>query len=148
MLTIRNLFTVLAICTATPSFAWDFTAVPVCTIAHQTTQARVVVTYDPRQSLPYAIAIQQRNGTWTDTSPFRMRFDGSKSFTITTDRHRLTKDQTAVTASDTGFDNVLLGLESNVMALAILGDISMPIPLIGAREAVQKFRDCTVAGLS
>ena len=61
--------------------------------------------------------------------------------------HEIT-DQTAVTASDTGFDNVLLGLESNVMALAILGDISMPIPLIGAREAVQKFRDCTVTGLS
>ena len=142
-----RLFVLLAL-TAVPAHAWEFTADPICTISHQTETAHVSVTYDPSQALPYSIAVRLIDGTWPQLSPYAIRFDGPNGFMITTDRHQLSDDKSTVIASDTGFGNVLDGLEKNMIAAPQLGNTAVAIPLGDAPVAVRKFRDCTVPGLS
>ena len=133
---------------STPASAWEFSATPVCTIWHTTPAAEIAVTYDPRAPKPYALRITLATGEWPEQSPFQVRFDGPNRFTIATDRHRLAEKRSSVIAEDTGFDNVLLGLELNLVATAVLGDRAIAIPLAEAPSAVAKFRDCGTMGLS
>jgi len=108
----------------------------------------MVVTYDPASLPPYAITVELTNGIWSNTSDYQIRFDGPHHFTIATNRHDLSEDRTTVIARDDGFANVLNGLEFNMIAVAMLGDQKAVFPLFGAAGVVQKFRDCTLIGVS
>jgi hypothetical protein len=128
---------------STPAQAWDFTPIPVCTIAEETPTLSVRVTYDPAQPEPYAISLT-RPEAWPVTDSFGLRFDGPQAMTIGTARHRLSDDGRTLTVSDTGFDNVLNGLAFNATATALAGGTELPINLTGAAPAVEAFRACGV----
>ena len=131
-----------------PASAWDFTPEPICTMWHTTASAEVVVTFDPGRSLPYTITVALNDTAWPALSPYGIRFDGPRGLTISTDRHAISEDQTTIIVSDTGFDNVLNGLEWNFVATPYLGNQAVAIPLADAAPVVQKFRDCTRQGVS
>lgn len=126
-----------------PLWAWDFTAIPVCTIAEDTPDLSVRVTYDPSLAEPYAITIT-RPTPWPVTDTFGLRFDGPAGMTIGTSRHELSPDQRSLTVTDTGFGNVLDGLALNQMATALAGETAVPLDLSGAAPAVEAFRTCGV----
>ena len=129
---------------ATPAAAWEASIQgPICVLSHEFDAAQVAVTHDPRSALPYAIQITRTGTTWTPAEIFAMRFEGPGQVKITTDRHELTEDGSSVSVADTGFGNVLNGLEFNHIANAILGDQVLIIPLAGAAPEVARFRDCT-----
>jgi hypothetical protein len=132
---------------ATPAAAWEFSPTPVCTLSHETPEASVTVTHDPRQPEPYAIAVTTQGG-WPEAPVFSIRFDGPRGNTISTPRHRLSADGTTLTVTDRGFGNVLDGLEFNDSATATAGGASVTLPLDGAAPAVQAFRACADAVLS
>jgi hypothetical protein len=132
---------------ASPAAAWEFTPVPVCTLTHEMADASVTVTYDPRQPEAYAIRID-RAAPWPVAPVFSIDFAGPRALAISTTRHRLSDDGTALTARDEGFGNVLDGLEFNTTATAILGEARVPFPLDGAARPVQDFRACTEAPLA
>ncbi|MEX0956565.1 MAG: hypothetical protein WDZ83_15310 [Rhizobiaceae bacterium] len=129
---------------ATPAAAWEFTPMPVCTLSNDTDTGRVVVTYDPRLTEPYEISV---TGTapWPDAPVFSMRFDGQRGLVISTNRHRLSDGGRTLSVTDSGFGNVLDGLEFNNAATALAGDIAVPFPLAGAAPEVRAFRACVAA---
>lgn len=129
---------------ASPAAAWDFTSSPVCTLWHDTAEAGLRVTYDPRLSEPYAITIT-RAALWAEAPVFSITFDGPRGLTISTDRQSLSGDRTTLTVTDRGFGNVLDGLEFNSTATARLGGDTLAFPLAGAAPEVQAFRACTQA---
>ena len=132
---------------ASPAAAWEFSPSPICTLTHATEAAEVRVTYDAR--IPeYAIEISRRDTPWIPGPVFAIRFDGPRGLTISTDRHTFSDDNRALTAADSGFGNVLNGLEFNDTATALLTDQAVTIPLAGAAPEVQKFRACTEAPLA
>ena len=133
-------------CLAAPALAWDFTPGQPCRLSHDTAEARIELTYDPTQPL-YTITIE-RSAPWPVAPVFSMRFDGPHQIGIGTDRHRLSADGTSLTVFDTGFGNVLDGLQFNHTAWAISGDVELPIPLEGAPVPVAAFRACANEALA
>lgn len=126
---------------ATSAQAWDFSPAPICTLFHQGDNMSVEVTFDPRIS-EYAIHLS-REGGWPDTDVFSMRFEGPRGLTISTDRHVVNPvDTRTLTVRDRGFGNVLNGLKFNTRAVAVLGDVEVPVSLEGAAPAVEEFRTC------
>jgi hypothetical protein len=125
---------------ATPATAWEFTPGLPCVLTHETAQAEITLTYDPRVPL-YTVTVRQA-APLPDAPVFSMRFDGPSGLTISTDRHGLSGDRRAVTVADSGFGNVLNGLQFNEMATALLGDAALSFPLAGAEEPVAAFRLC------
>jgi hypothetical protein len=131
----------LFILLASPAAAWEFVDAPICTLTHRDAEAEVVVTFDP--SLPeYAIAVTLTQGTWPVGPVFAITFDGPIPLTIQTDRHILSDDGRTITVRDTGFANVLDGLELNGIAVAFLGTTAAHKSLEGAAPAVRAFRAC------
>ncbi|NJS40597.1 MAG: excinuclease ABC subunit B [Rhodobacteraceae bacterium] len=128
---------------AVPAQAWDFTPIPVCTIAKDTPTLLVRVTFDPSRPEPYAISLT-RPEPWPLTDSFGLRFDGPQAMTIGTARHRVSNDGRILTVSDTGFGNVLDGLAQNTTATALAGGAEVPVDLTGAEPAVEAFRACGV----
>jgi hypothetical protein len=63
---------------------------------------------------------------------------------ISTDRHRLSNENRTVSVIDSGFGNVLNGLQFNEFATIGLGTQLIDVPLIDAAGAVAKFRACDV----
>ena len=133
---------------ASPAAAWEFTSVPVCTLTHDTGEARVTVTYDPREAEPYAIAVTLGAGSWGDGPVFGIRFDGARPLVITTDRQRVSGGGATLTVTDRGFGNVLDGIEFNAMATAATPGRAVAIPLEGAAEPMQDFRACVEGGVA
>ena len=129
---------------STAAVAWGFSPTPVCTLSHATETAEVLVTYDPDHSQPYAIAVTG-SAPWPDAPVFSMRFDGQRGMTISTDRQMLSNDGRTLTVTDSGFGNVLDGLELNHIAAAIAGNVEVPFSLAGAAPEVQAFRACAEA---
>jgi hypothetical protein len=107
----------------------------------------VTVTWDPRQAEPYAIRIDGP-APWPDGARLLDRLCGPRPLGISTARHRLTEGGRAVTVTDTGFGNVLDGLEFNATATAVMGGARVPFSLDGAAEPVRAFRACTEAPLA
>ncbi|MGI1662521.1 hypothetical protein ACRDNQ_09775 [Palleronia sp. KMU-117] len=137
----------LALLAAGPAQAWEFTPFPVCTLFHETAEARVSVTHDPRLALPYTFALVLTD-TWPAGPDFSIRFDGPRPLTITTNRHVLSDGGRTLSVSDAGFGNVLTGLEFNDTATALTADRAVTLPLAGAAGEVQKFRACAEAALA
>ncbi len=129
---------------ALPASAWEFTPLPVCTLTEESGSGSVVVIYDPRQKQAYSIMVTSPV-PWPDASSFSMRFEGQRGLTISTDRHRLSNGGRTLTVTDTGFGNVLNGLEFNDRAVAVSGGSEVGFPLDGAAPEVQALRACAQA---
>ena len=125
--------------------AWELQTGATCTLSHTENGSEIIVTYDPGPAI-YAIEIS-RDTLWRNAAVFAMRFDGGQSVFIQTDRHRISGDRRTLTVTDSGFGNVLNGLQYNSTASAILGDDALAFSLAGAEKPVRAFRACA-AGLS
>lgn len=127
--------------TTSPTLAWEARSGPVCELIHNGETASVLVTYNSATQ-EYSIAITP-DRPWSQSPIFAMRFDGPLNTTITTDRHVISAEGQTLTVTDSGFGNVLSGLEFNDTATALLGDQSVVVTLNGAGPAVRDFRACT-----
>ena len=125
----------------TPAQAWEFMPGIPCLLTHETAGAEIELTYDPTGPL-YTVTVT-RAERWPDAPVFSMRFDGANPISIGTSRHERTYGGLALSVTDTGFGNVLDGLQFNQTAHAIAGDVTVSFPLAGASEPVQAFRTCT-----
>ncbi|MEM9575868.1 MAG: hypothetical protein AAF999_02515 [Pseudomonadota bacterium] len=132
--------TLVAVLSAGAAQAWDFTPGLPCVLRHKSGQAEIELTYDPTKPL-YAVTVR-REAPWSDHPVFAMRFDGAASLGISTDRHTLSRDGRSLTVEDTGFGNVLNGLQFNDTVTAILGDDTVQFSLAGAADPVADFRLC------
>ncbi len=128
-------------CFSTSASAWEFSPTPICTLFHQGTDMSVSVTFDPDIS-EYAIHLSREPG-WPEGDVFSIRFEGPRGLTISTDRHAINpEDKRTLTVKDRGFGNVLNGIKFNTRAVAIVGDVEVPVSLDGAAPAVDAFRTC------
>lgn len=118
-------------------------------MTHATEGAEWRVTYDP--AIPeYEITIRLATGTWPDAPVFAIRFEGGAALTISTARHVLSADGRSLSVTDSGFCNVLAGLEGNSRAVAEAGARATSAMLDGPRPAapaVAEFRACVEGGL-
>lgn len=129
---------------ASPAVAWDTSLQgEACVLGHDFGTARLEVTHDAHRSQPYVIEITRTDAPWVPADEFSIQFEGPNTLTISTDRHEMGPNNSAVSVADTGFGNVLDGLEFNHFAFAILGDQMLAMPLVGAAPKVVKFRNCT-----
>lgn len=126
-----------------PALAWQADTGAACVVRHETDKASVVLSYEPLSG-DYAIAITSQT-PWKDSPTFAMRFDGPRYNVITTDRHTINEDRSTLTVTDTGFGNVLDGLEFNHVATAATASQLVVVPLVGAAPAIQEFRACAEA---
>lgn len=129
---------------AVPAHGWEATSGAICTLTHALPQAEVRLTYDPGGPV-YAITLTRRDVTWAQGPVFAIRFEGPRSLTISTARHALSDADAALTVTDTGFGNVLDGLQFNDTATALIADQALTIPLAGAAGPLAKFRACAAA---
>lgn len=131
-----------------PAAAWEFTPGPVCLLTHATPEADVALTYDP--AVPeYTITVSRSGRPFPVAPVFAMQFDGPRGLTISTTRHQNPEgDPARVRVTDTGFGNVLDGLQFNRTATALVGDEAIVFPLDGAAGPVAEFRACTDAALA
>jgi len=127
---------------AAPAAAWEaHTNGAVCELTHDTAEARAYLSYDPAGPL-YTITLTLKGATWPPAPAFSIRFDGPQGMTISTSRQTYSDAGRALTVTDTGFGNVLNGLELNDTATALLGGEALTLPLDGAAPAVEAFRAC------
>jgi hypothetical protein len=132
---------------ASPAAAWEFSDAPICTLTNTSDAGDVTVTYDA--SLPeYTITITLPDGTWPEDPTFAMAFAGGMPIGIQTDSHERSADGRSLTVADSGFGNVLNGLEFNTRAYAASGDTTVGIALDGIGPAIKAFRDCPTANLA
>lgn len=133
----------LALCVTlltTQAHAWTFTPGQPCILSHDTQNASIELTYDPAAPL-YTLSIT-RSDPFIPAPVFSMQFQSAVPIAIGTDRHRLTNDNRTLSVADSGFGNVLDGLQFNTTATATLGDLTLEFPLAGAAEPVAAFRAC------
>ncbi len=143
--TMRLAFTLILL--ASPAAAWEFRATPICTLAETGDAGNLTVTYDA--SLPeYTITITLPDATWPDAPAFAMGFAGDRPINIQTDRHSRSADGRSLTVKDTGFGNVLNGLEFNMRVYASSGDMTIGFDLTGITPAIRDFRNCPDANLA
>ncbi len=143
----RLIIPLLLTALATPAFAWQSTTGETCALTHDTTDIRVHLTYDPDKPL-YTLAINRKSDPWQQAPWFAMRFLGPNEITISTPKHALSDNDQTLNVADSGFGNVLDGLQFNQTALAFTQSQTVEISLKDAAPEVQKFRDCTAAQLS
>lgn len=126
---------------ATPATAWEFRETDVCTLTHTDPAAEVVITFDPAQPL-YTITLTRPERPWPAGPDFRIRFDGPRPIAIGTTRQVISDDGRSLSVSDTGFGNVLDGVQFNTLMFATVGDQGITIPLAGAAGPMADFRAC------
>ncbi|MCC5975472.1 MAG: excinuclease ABC subunit B [Rubellimicrobium sp.] len=143
----RIVAAILVVLSAGPALAWEFVEDRLCRMTGGTDEVLVEVTFDPVGG-DYAISLTLTGATWPAADVFGIAFDGGWPLLIQTDRHALTGDGRTLTVTDTGFGNVLAGMEFNRTASAIADDRQVAIPLDGAAEAVAAFRACPSPRLS
>ncbi len=130
---------------ASPATAWEFTPSPICTLFHSNAVAYITITYDA--NLPeYTLTMTLTDGTWPSAATFGMRFEGGNQIAIGTDRH-MTVGAT-LTVKDSGFGNVLDGLQFNETATATAGDLTITANLSDAADPVAAFRQCPAPATS
>ncbi|MDU8943468.1 hypothetical protein [Ovoidimarina sediminis] len=131
---------------ASPAAAWEFTQDTLCRLSHDEGGVAVDVTYDP--AVPeYAIHVR-RDAPWPASPVFAMIFEGGRALSISTDRHRLSEDGRTLSVHDSGFGNVLNGLQYNSRVTALVLDSGVTVSLAGAAPEVERFRGCATARLS
>lgn len=138
---VQIIATAAAFCwAATQATAWEFTPGAPCLLTHATPAVEVTLTYDPTTPL-YSISFKQAHSFPTG-AVFGLRFNGALPLAIGTDRQRLSEDNTRLTVEDSGFGNVLNGLQFNDMMVATIGAQLIAVPLAGATDPVAAFRAC------
>lgn len=120
---------------AQPAQAWDFSPTPICTLTDAGSHTDVKLTYDGQL---YALALINADG-WPSQPVFSIRFAPLGPY-ISTSNHKV--EGNTLKVSDTGFGNVLTGLQINQTARIILGDMVREIDLTGARAPVDAFKRC------
>ncbi len=130
---------------ASPAAAWEFSAIPICTLTNTSDAGALSVTYDASLR-EYSITLP--DGIWPEDSLFAMAFTGLMPIGIQTDRHERSADGRSLTVTDSGFGNVLNGLELNTRAYAASGDTTVGIALEGIGPAIKAFRDCPAENLT
>ncbi|MEL7258794.1 MAG: hypothetical protein AAFN80_13260 [Pseudomonadota bacterium] len=123
--------------------AWEFTPGLPCRLGHATADAAIELTYDPTQ--PFYTVTVTRTAPWPQTEGFQMQFTGPQARRIGTNRHQLSEDRRSLMVADTGFGNLLDGLQFNDTTTAIAGDITVTFPLDGIAEPLAAFRACDPA---
>ena len=83
---------------STPAHAWEATIGEICTLNHDTETANIFLTYDPERPY-YTITLTLKTDRWTRAPWFAMRFDGRNPIEISTARHEVSPDATALTAA-------------------------------------------------
>ena len=140
----------LALCSlllAAPALSWEARVEDgLCVLDHSAEDAELRVTYDPSQPL-YTIALS-RPQAWEPGPVFSIQFEGGRALSISTTRHRLDAEGRRLSVSDTGFGNVLDGLQFNDSAVAATGTDQIRVSLEDAEPAVAAFRSCTEAPLA
>lgn len=129
---------------ASPVSAWEFRAEPICVLEHSEPSSEIAVTFDLDQRL-YSIDLTLTEGTWPDAELFGMLFAGPQQIQIATERHMILNGGKTLRVTDTGFGNVLDGLEFNERAFAKAGEQTLVFSLLDAGPAVAAFRSCTAA---
>lgn len=132
----------LLLVSALPVQAWEFTPGTPCLLTHETPEVSVELTYDPTVPL-YSISLT-RPGAFAPAPIFSMQFQGRTPIGISTAEHQLSNGGRTLTVVDSGFGNVLNGLQFNDRVTATLGNQNVTIPLAGAAEPVAAFRKCDV----
>ncbi|MEM6464712.1 MAG: hypothetical protein AAF724_22665 [Pseudomonadota bacterium] len=134
----------LASAAAQPALAWQASVeTGICILSHGETSVDVELSFDPTLPL-YSITITRRD-PWPAGGVFAMRFEGMQPIFIQTNRQSLSDGGRSLTVTDSGFGNVLDGLQFNETAEAILGDSVAEFTLEGAAPEVAAFRACTSA---
>jgi hypothetical protein len=129
-----------------PAFAWDFTSGAVCTLSDATDTAEIVLTYDP--ALPrYTLSITT-DAAWPVDGTFSMTFANTRPAVIRTDRQTLSQDGMTLSVADSGFGNVLNGLEFGGQIRAAVGDRAVDISSDGIKGPMGAFKACGAAALS
>lgn len=136
----------LALLGLLPTFlaAWSFDPDPICTLSHETDQARFVMTFDP-SGPEYRLTITRTHSNWAPSPAFAMIFDGPAP-PISTTFHVIEGQNLTVT--DRGFGNVLRGLEVSLEAVAATTDQAAVFELDGIAEPLAAFRACPAAATS
>ncbi len=125
---------------ANPAAAWDFTPLPICTVAQSDQPVAVTMTFDPATAL-YALTLT-KDTPWPNAPTFSIQFIGPQSLTISTGQHLLSNGNRTLSVSDRGFGNVINGLQFNTAAIAIIGGETHAFSLTGAAIPVEQFRNC------
>lgn len=129
----------LLIFTPFQALAWDFSPSPICTLSHESEEAKLVITHDP--AVPeYRLEINLDRVSWATSATFGIAFQGGAELTIGTNRHRT--DGSTLSVADSGFGNVLDGLEFNGTATAFTESQTVAFSLAGSKGPVRDFRDC------
>lgn len=132
---------------ASPASAWEFFPTPVCTLTETNDAGTMTVTFDAR--IPeYTITITLADAKWPNVPSFAMAFAGNRPIGIQTDRHLLSTDGRSLTVKDTGFGNVLNGLEFNMRAYATAGSKTVGFDLGNIGPEISAFRNCPDANLA
>ncbi len=131
---------------AVEAIAWEFTPGLPCLLTHEGSNVSVELTYDP--SIPlYSISIM-REAPFQLTQQFSLQFRGGMSLTIGTDRQKLSDNNRKLTVTDSGFGNVLNGLQFNSVMTAFVGSEQIDVSLNGAAKPVEQFRNCRARPLA
>jgi hypothetical protein len=128
-------FAALMLCLAHPAQAWEFTPTPVCTLTDASSPTDLKSTYDGEL---YTLVLSNAEG-WPNNPIFSIRFAPLGPY-ISTSKHQI--EGSTLTVSDTGFGNVLNGLQINQTAQITLGDMVRDIDLKSARAPVGAFKRC------
>lgn len=118
----------------------------ICVLNHESPAGDLRMTYDPSGPI-YSISLTTET-PWPDAPVFSIAFEGLSARTISTTAHILDDGGRRLTVRDTGFGNVLDGLEFNAIATASTGLGQMQLDLSDARPAIREFRACTATPLA
>ncbi len=129
-----------------PAAAWEFSPDPICTLSHQTAELEFIITHDVA-ARTYTLAITLQDTAWQPSPTFGVSYSGSMPINISTIQHRLSDDAKTLTVSDSGFDNVLNGLEFNHTATAMTQSQSLSVRTRGISKPMAAFRACPDAVL-
>ena len=126
------------------AFAWNFTPDPICRVTEKQDLLEINLTYDHATEI-YAIAFTKSEAPWEQGAQFSIRFEGPRPKLIRTNRHEFSADGYTLTASDTGFGNVLDGIQYNTLAAIQTGDERIFIQIHKSFPAMEAFRKCVKA---
>jgi hypothetical protein len=130
----------LALGLASNAAAWEYTPGTPCLLRHETATAVIELTHDVGAPL-YSLIVKS-TAAFDRMPHFGIRFHGSRPLQNSTDRHVFSADRRLLKVVDSGFSNVLNGLQFNQSAILNFGTSSVEVSLENAAAPVAAFRAC------